>query len=68
MTIGELLEQKKMLELELSKVELMSERRVVRNDLNQVNNLLKVIDGRTTFRFEKEKSISYQYVSGKRTW
>jgi len=40
MTKEELLKQKKMLELELSKVELMSERRVVRNDLNQVNNLL----------------------------
>jgi len=44
MTKEELLKQKKMLELELSKVELMSERRVVRNDLNQVNNLLKVIE------------------------
>jgi hypothetical protein len=57
MTIGELLEQKKMLELELSKVELMSERGEVRNDLREVNRQMNELSREHVMKYVDESSF-----------
>ena len=57
MTKEELLKQKKMLELELSKVELMSERGEVRNDLREVNRQMNELSREHVMKYVDESSF-----------